>query len=87
VLEECCECLARILIHLPQFEPRALAETLSRLSRMTEQVEAALRAFIAETGVDEIMATGQIYDHAARLRSFEILAEIGQRLGASAPGA
>ena len=42
VLEECCECLARILIHLPQFEPRALAETLSRLSRMTEQVEAAL---------------------------------------------
>jgi len=52
-----------------------------------EQVEAALRAFIAETGVDEIMATGQIYDHAARLRSFEILAEIGQRLGASAPGA
>jgi len=42
VLEECCDCLARILIHLPQFEPRALAETLNRLSRMTEQVEAAL---------------------------------------------
>lgn len=42
VLDECCECLARILVHLPQFEPRAAAETLARLSRMTEQVEAVL---------------------------------------------
>lgn len=45
-----------------------------------EQVEAALRAFIDKTGADEIIATGQIYDHKARLRSFEILADIGRRL-------
>ncbi|MCH8686322.1 LLM class flavin-dependent oxidoreductase [Pedomonas mirosovicensis] len=45
-----------------------------------EMVEEALQAFLQETGVDEVMATGQIYDHKARLRSFEILAEIGQRL-------
>ncbi len=32
--------------------------------------------FISETGVDEIMITSHIYDHAARLRSYEILAEL-----------
>jgi hypothetical protein len=32
VLDECCDCLAHTLIHLPQFEPRAIAETLARLS-------------------------------------------------------
>lgn len=42
VLDECCDCLARILIHLPQFEPRAAAETLARLSGLAGQVEAAL---------------------------------------------
>lgn len=42
VLDECCDCLARILIHLPQFEPRAAAETLARLSDMAAQVEAVL---------------------------------------------
>ncbi|GLZ15886.1 ATP-binding protein [Actinomadura sp. NBRC 104425] len=42
VLDECCDCLARILIHLPQFEPRAAAETLARLSGLAERVEAVL---------------------------------------------
>ena len=41
-----------------------------------ETVRAALEALIAETAPDEIMATAQIYDHAARLRSFELLAEL-----------
>ena len=36
-----------------------------------------LEAFVARHQPDEIMATAQIFDHAARLRSFEILAEIG----------
>jgi luciferase family oxidoreductase group 1 len=39
-------------------------------------VRDGLRKFIAATRVDEIMLTGQIYDHAARLRSFEIAAGI-----------
>ncbi|MCK1477328.1 LLM class flavin-dependent oxidoreductase [Bradyrhizobium sp. 197] len=39
-------------------------------------VEEKLKALIAETGADELMTTGQIYDHAARLRSFEIAAEV-----------
>lgn len=36
-----------------------------------------LDAFIAETRVDEVMITAQIYDHAARLRSYEIVAAVG----------
>ena len=41
-----------------------------------ETVRAALQAFIARTGADELMITCQIYDHAQRLRSFEIAAQI-----------
>ncbi|HEY5799759.1 MAG TPA: LLM class flavin-dependent oxidoreductase, partial [Burkholderiaceae bacterium] len=35
-------------------------------------VEAALRAFIDRHRPDELMLTAQIYDHAARKRSFEL---------------
>ena len=34
-----------------------------------------LDAFVARTGADELMVTANIYDQAARLRSFEIVAE------------
>jgi luciferase family oxidoreductase group 1 len=43
-------------------------------------VRDGLKAFVAATGADEIMATGMIYDHAARLRSYEILADVGTAL-------
>jgi alkanesulfonate monooxygenase SsuD/methylene tetrahydromethanopterin reductase-like flavin-dependent oxidoreductase (luciferase family) len=43
-------------------------------------VEEKLKALIADTGADELMTTGQIYDHAARLRSFEIAAGVRDRL-------
>lgn len=39
-----------------------------------EQVRRGMRAFVEETGVDELIITAQIFDHAARLRSFEIAA-------------
>jgi len=38
-------------------------------------VRAGLERFVAATGVDEVMVTAQIYDHAARVRSYEILAD------------
>jgi len=38
------------------------------------QVRQGLESFVARTRPDEIMVTAQIYDHAARLRSFEIVA-------------
>jgi alkanesulfonate monooxygenase SsuD/methylene tetrahydromethanopterin reductase-like flavin-dependent oxidoreductase (luciferase family) len=40
-------------------------------------VKAALRDFIERTGADELMIAGQIFDHSARLRSFEIVAGLG----------
>jgi len=40
-----------------------------------ETVRRRLQELLERTGADEIIATGQIYDHAARLRSFEIAAE------------
>jgi len=39
-------------------------------------VRRGLEAFIERTGADELMVTGQIFDHAARLRSFELTAQI-----------
>ena len=47
-----------------------------------EQVEAQLRAIIARTGADELMITAQIFDHGARLRSFEIAASAMKAIGA-----
>ena len=45
-----------------------------------DTVERGLLNFIEVTQPDEIIATAHIYDHAARLRSFELLAEIHARL-------
>jgi luciferase family oxidoreductase group 1 len=41
-----------------------------------EKVQSGIDAFIKKTGVDELMVTGQIFDHTARLRSFEIVAQV-----------
>jgi luciferase family oxidoreductase group 1 len=46
-------------------------------------VQEGLKAIIADTGADELMLTAQIYDHAARLRSFEIAADVRGRLAAA----
>lgn len=41
-----------------------------------ESVRNGLERFVAHTGVDELMIAGHIFDHKARLRSFEILGEM-----------
>ncbi len=43
-----------------------------------ETVKRELARFIEETGADELMASGPIFEHAARLRSYELLAQIAQ---------
>ena len=48
-----------------------------------ETVRAGLEAFAELTRADELMLTSQIYEHAARLRSFEIVAAVRER-GAAA---
>jgi luciferase family oxidoreductase group 1 len=40
-----------------------------------DRVRADLQSFVQRTGADELMITSQIFDHAARLRSFEIAAK------------
>jgi alkanesulfonate monooxygenase SsuD/methylene tetrahydromethanopterin reductase-like flavin-dependent oxidoreductase (luciferase family) len=46
-----------------------------------ETVERQVRAFIERTGADELMITSQIFDHEARLRSYELAARL---IGSSA---
>ncbi len=46
-----------------------------------ETVRRGLERFVEQTGADELMVAGAIYDQGARLRSYEILAEIGKTLG------
>jgi len=41
-----------------------------------ETVRAAIEAFAARTQADELMVTSQIFDHAARLKSFEMTAAL-----------
>jgi len=43
-------------------------------SRQT--VAAGIDALVAETGADELMIVSDVYDHAQRLKSFEIIAEV-----------
>ena len=49
-----------------------------------ETVRAGMEALAAATGADEFMVTAQIHDHAARKRSFEILAGVRQQIRAAA---
>ncbi|GAA2826326.1 luciferase family oxidoreductase group 1 [Aminobacter aminovorans] len=42
-----------------------------------ETVQRGVEAFISRTGADELMVTAQVFDHQARKRSYEILAEVG----------
>lgn len=46
-----------------------------------ETVLSKIEAVLALTGADELMAASQIHDHAARVRSYEILAGVRGRLG------
>ena len=47
-----------------------------------ETVRRRLRAIIDETRADELMLTAQIFEHHARLRSFEIAAALGREMPA-----
>jgi luciferase family oxidoreductase group 1 len=49
-----------------------------------ETVRQGVDAFLDRTGADELMITAQIYDHAARVRSFEILADAHKTLSRAA---
>lgn len=67
-----------------EWSPRelmAMEQTLARsLVGEPDRVRHGLKALLAETGADELMFNGTIVDHQARLRSFEIGAELMQGL-------
>ena len=71
-----------------QIEPMASAMLDQALScaivGSPETVRSGLDAFIRRTGADELMVTAQIFDHTARLRSFEILADAHRELSQAA---
>ncbi|RAZ75143.1 LLM class flavin-dependent oxidoreductase [Mesorhizobium atlanticum] len=49
-----------------------------------ETVRQGIDAFIGRTGADELMVTAQIFDHAARVRSYEILADVHKSMSKAA---
>jgi luciferase family oxidoreductase group 1 len=57
-------------------ERAILAQTLTCVAMgSAAKVKREVEAFIARTGADELMIASQIHSHAARLRSYEILAQ------------
>jgi alkanesulfonate monooxygenase SsuD/methylene tetrahydromethanopterin reductase-like flavin-dependent oxidoreductase (luciferase family) len=69
---------------LPPAAKAMLADVLaSSAIGSPDTVRKSLSAFIARTKPDELMLTSQIFDHSARLHSYEIAADILR--GASAP--
>ena len=49
-----------------------------------DTVRQGIEAFARRTGADELMVTAQIFDHEARVRSFEILADVHKSLSRAA---
>lgn len=41
-----------------------------------ETIQNAMRAFMSETRIDEVMVTSHIYDHQAKLRSYGLFADV-----------
>jgi luciferase family oxidoreductase group 1 len=72
----------------PDFEATLTTEEREQMAHMQScsavgspaSVKAQMAEFIARTGADELMITAQIYDHQARLRSYEIAAQAREAL-------
>ncbi len=50
-----------------------------------DTVRRQILGFLEETGADEVIATAQIHDHTARLRSFELAAQVFREIQAASP--
>jgi luciferase family oxidoreductase group 1 len=72
--------------YLEQLAPheRAMLQEVLSCSAIgsPESVRRGLSAFVERTGADELMVTSQVFDHRARLRSYEITAQVA---GLTAP--
>jgi alkanesulfonate monooxygenase SsuD/methylene tetrahydromethanopterin reductase-like flavin-dependent oxidoreductase (luciferase family) len=64
---------------LSPMERAMIAQALSSTAvGSPDAVRLGLESFISRTGADELIVTSQIFDHGARLRSYEITAEISR---------
>lgn len=69
------------VLEATEFELANVAHALSFAAvGSRDTVRDKLRDRIAQTGADEVIITAQIYDHAARVRSFELAAQIRDEL-------
>ena len=70
-----------------QIQPheRAMLDTMLFCSAVgsPQTVSKKLDSFIAETGADELILSAHIFDEKARMRSYEIAAEVRESLGAA----
>ena len=59
-------------------QQRALLDQVLTCSAIgsPRSVKASIEAFVGRTGADELMITSNIFEHAARLRSYEITAQV-----------
>ena len=66
------------------WNPREKAAVANMLTASAVGGPATLRqqlaAIVEQTGADELIAAGAIHDHTARLRSYELLAEVGRSI-------
>lgn len=73
---------------IKDYESTLPAQDLAMLDQMArcaavgtpEMVEHQIRQFVDETNVDELIVVCSIFDHAARLRSYEITADVANSL-------
>ena len=67
---------------------RAHVDRMTRISVVgsAATVRRGLEILIDATDADELMLTGQIFDHAARLRSFEIVSQVHETMAAERKG-
>ena len=72
------------------WSPAEKAHAMKMLARSIvgsqDTVRAGLDALLAETGANELMIVSDVYDHAARLRSFELIAAAGREVSANRAG-
>ena len=61
------------------WSPMEKAQAMQMLARSIvgtpDTVRAGIDALVAETGADELMIVSDVFDHAARLHSYELIAE------------
>ena len=68
------------------WSPTEKAEVMRKQARSIvgspETIRSGIDALVAETGADELIVVFDVYDHAARLRSFELIAEAAGAMSA-----